>query len=73
MRPTEGSDSRDAFVRKVVEQLHRTVVDKIAVLRNRQGLREAEAAEAVARLRVRLGSWSPQTTDAAEQQHQQER
>ena len=36
MRPTEGSDGRDAFVEKVVEHRHRTVVDKLAILRGRQ-------------------------------------
>ncbi len=58
---------------KVAEHLHRTVVDKIAVLMDRQGLSEAKAIEVVARLRGRLGSWSPRTSDAAERQHRQER
>ncbi len=51
---------------KVVEHLYRTVADKIAVLMDRQGLTEAEAAEALARFRARLGTWSPETAEPAE-------
>ena len=60
-------------MQKVVEHLHGAVGDKIVVLMDRQGPSEAEAAEAVARLRARLGSWSPKTTGAAERRPQQER
>lgn len=72
MRRTESPDLREAFVQKVVEHLYRTVADKLAVLMDRQGLSEAEAAEAVARLRARLGSWSPGTTESAEQRTDQQ-
>lgn len=73
MRGTEGPDVREVVVERVLEHLHRTVGDKIAVLMDRQGLTEAEAIEVVARLRGLLGSWSPQTTDAAERRHPRER
>ncbi len=73
MRGTEGPDIREAFEEKVVEHLHRTVRDNLAVLMDRQGLSEAEAAEGLARLRARLGSQSPGTREAAEQRRRQGR
>ena len=72
MQATKGPDIWEAFVEKVVEHLHRMVIDKIAVLMDRQGLTEAEAIEVVARLRARLGSWSPQTTEPAPRRQPQE-
>ncbi len=44
---------------KVVERLHRTVVDKLAVLQDQQGLTEAEVAEVIARPQPRLAALAP--------------
>ena len=60
MRGTEGPDIREEFVEKVVAHLHRTVADKLAVLKEWQGLSEAEVAEVIARLQTRLAALAPE-------------
>ena len=50
---------REPFVEKVAAHLYQTVVDKIGVLRDRQGLGADEAAVVVERLRALLRGWSP--------------